>query len=188
PNAPTVHTPGTTAASAAPEKTDGSRFDTPLDFVRAIWPLAQQAAATLRVSPRMIVAQAALETGWGRHGIRHADGTQANNLFGIKAGGGWGGPSVDVPTTEVLGGIARKVVAAFRSYGSLAESVADYTRLILTSPRYRAALNTGGDGVAFARALQDGGYATDPAYAAKVLSIADGDTLTTALERLKKSR
>ena len=184
-SAPDATPPAVTVASAAPTATS---FETPAAFVKAIWPLAQQAASTLRVAPQMIVAQAALETGWGKHAPATADGGASHNFFGIKAGAGWDGDRTDVSTTEVIGGVARRVVAAFRRYGSMAEGVADYTRFLLTSSRYRDALNTGDDGAAFARALQEGGYATDPNYAAKILTIANGDTLKNALETLKNAR
>lgn len=157
----------------------------PQDFVRSLWPLAKRAAAMLGVSPKLVVAQAALETGWGQHAIRLSDGREANNLFGIKAGTSWNGERARVSTTEVLGGVARRVVAEFRAYGSMADSVADYARLLSDSPRYKAVLNTRNNDTAFAYGLERAGYATDPEYGAKILSIANGPTLNDALEALK---
>ncbi|MCU0967636.1 MAG: flagellar assembly peptidoglycan hydrolase FlgJ [Rubrivivax sp.] len=115
-----------------------------------------------------MVAQAAHETGWGRREIRHADGSPAHNLFGIKAGPNWQGPVAEVTTTEYVGGVARKVTARFRAYASYAESFADYARLMTRSPRYREVLAHGGDATRFAEGLQRAGYATDPAYADKL--------------------
>jgi flagellar protein FlgJ len=142
-----------------------------------------------------MVSQAALETGWGRKEIRHADGSPSFNLFGIKAGASWKGPVAEVTTTEYVNGKAQKVVAKFRAYGSYAESFSDYARLMKDSPRYRAAVGAAqgasagatsvngaassaassktaatasGTAVAFANGLQKAGYATDPAYADKL--------------------
>ena len=89
-----------------------------------------------------MVAQAAHETGWGRKEIRHADGSPSFNLFGIKAGANWNGPTAEITTTEFLGGVARKVTAKFRAYGSYDESFADYARMMKTSG-FQAILPTG---------------------------------------------
>jgi flagellar protein FlgJ len=122
------------------------------------------------VDPRGIVAQAALETGWGTH--LPADGQGgSHNYFGIKAGSGWKGASVAADTTEYSAGVAGNERARFRAYGSVAENVADYVHVLRDNPRYAAALGTGADVGAFANALQRGGYATDPDYASKLLSV-----------------
>ncbi len=160
-----------------------SRFFSPDDFVAAVWPHAQRAAAELGVSPRMLVAQAALETGWGKHVVGGVDAS-GNNLFGIKAGGGWQGATVQVATQEYAGGQLRREIANFRGYASLGESFDDYVRLIKTSPRYQSALAAGQDHTRYAQALQRAGYATDPAYAAKLTSIANGPVLDRALKNL----
>ena len=115
-----------------------------------------------------MISQAALETGWGRKEIRHADGSPAYNLFGIKAGGNWKGPTAEVWTTEYVGGKPQRVKAQFRSYSSYAESFADYAKLIKDSPRYAQVRARGQDATAFAQGLQRAGYATDPAYAEKL--------------------
>jgi peptidoglycan hydrolase FlgJ len=160
-------------------------------FVQQHSSAAAKAEAATGIPATFMVSQAALETGWGRKEIRHADGSPSYNLFGIKAGGSWKGPVAEITTTEYVGGKARKVVAQFRAYGSYAESFADYARLMKESPRYRAAVNgaTGGgagaatqvaqaDGMphgrraaAFAHGLQKAGYATDPAYADKLTRV-----------------
>jgi len=141
-------------------------------FVEEMLPHATAAARELGVDPRAIVAQAALETGWGTHQPGDASGN-SNNLFGIKAGAGWNGASVGSGTTEFADGIAQGEQARFRAYGSVAENVADYVRVLRDNPRYASALGTGTDVRAFATALQRGGYATDPDYANKLVSIAD---------------
>jgi flagellar protein FlgJ len=133
-----------------------------------------QAQAAARVSAEsgipadFMIAQAAHETGWGRREIRSRDGANSYNLFGIKAGPGWSGPTVTTTTTEVIDGEPRKVQAQFRAYASYEDSFRDYAKLIGTSPRYASARRATDDPSAFARELQRAGYATDPNYAAKL--------------------
>ena len=159
--------------------------DTPLDcsspeaFVQSIWPQARKVAAELGVPARALVAQAALETGWGRRLAREGD-TSSHNLFGIKAGSRWGGARMNAGTHEFVDGVRVNDRADFRAYGSTAESFADYTRL-LRNERYAQARGTGEDIHGFASALQRAGYATDPRYAAKITAIANGETLNRAL-------
>lgn len=141
-------------------------------FIEQVMPHAQAAARELGVDPRAIVAQAALETGWGTAQPADAQGT-SHNLFGIKAGGEWRGATVENATTEYSSGQPRTEGAQFRSYEDIAESVADYVRVIRDNPRYSEALNTGSDVRAFATALQRGGYATDPEYANKLIAVAE---------------
>jgi len=169
---------GMGAAAAVPgtpdEKTAGGA--TPARqraFVDEMLPHATAAARELGVDARAIVAQAALETGWGTSLPADAGGG-SNNYFGIKTGGikagaSWQGASVASETTEFVAGQAGTERARFRAYGSLAENVADYVR-VLREPRYAEALGTGADVRAFANALQRGGYATDPEYANKLVT------------------
>jgi flagellar protein FlgJ len=162
-------------------------------FVAQHGEAAQRAEAETGIPAAFMVSQAALETGWGRKEIRHADGTPSFNLFGIKAGPNWKGPVAEVVTTEYVSGRAQKVTAKFRAYGSYAESFADYARLMKDSPRYaqvlaavgRIAPSAGEQAVAavdggaasaqraagFALGLQRAGYATDPAYADKLTKV-----------------
>jgi flagellar protein FlgJ len=153
------------------------------EFIRELWPCAQQAGRELGIDPKHLLAQAALETGWGQSLPCDTDGSTSFNLFGIKAGSSWGGNSVAVRTLEFEGGVAIQKRERFRAYDSAAESFRDYVALLRDNPRYSAALNTGGDANAFAGALQRGGYATDPAYARKIASIAQN--LDTAALGLK---
>ena len=136
------------------------------EFISSLMPHAEAAARELGVDPRNLIAQAALETGWGR-----SKPGDSHNLFGIKAGGSWNGASVQANTEEFAAGTASRVDANFRAYGSSRESVEDYVRLIRDNPRYAGALNTGSDVQSFANALQRGGYATDPDYARKLVSV-----------------
>jgi flagellar protein FlgJ len=168
---------GTTPTTAGPAN---GRVDA---FVAKVWPHAQKIGRELGVDPRAIVAQAALETGWGRSTIT-ANGQTANNYFGIKATGGWRGDRVATDTQEFANGGFRTERAAFRAYDGVEQSFNDYAALLKRSPRYAAALNAGSDIRGFAAALQRGGYATDPAYARKIESIATGPALNRALARL----
>jgi peptidoglycan hydrolase FlgJ len=142
-------------------------------FVQQHGNAAAAAEKASGIPAAFMVAQAAHETGWGRKEIRHADGSPAHNLFGIKAGANWSGPVAEVTTTEYIGGVARKVTARFRAYGSYAESFADYAQLMKNSPRYAGVVASGGNASAFAQNLQKAGYATDPAYAEKLTRVID---------------
>jgi peptidoglycan hydrolase FlgJ len=141
-------------------------------FLSSLLPHAERAARELGVDPHALLAQAALETGWGKSMPAKSDGSPSFNLFGIKAGSSWNGESVGVRTLEFESGVAVAKQERFRSYGSAAESFSDYAALIGRSPRYTGARNTGSDVQAFAQALQSGGYATDPNYARKLSAVA----------------
>jgi flagellar protein FlgJ len=123
------------------------------------------------VDPDLLLSQAALETGWGRSIMRHPDGQSTHNLFGIKADPSWEGDRVVQSTLEYIGGRLVRTRAAFRAYGSFAESFEDYASFLKGQPRYARALEHAGDPGAFMRGLQEAGYATDPSYAEKVLRI-----------------
>jgi flagellar protein FlgJ len=140
-------------------------------FVQQHQAAAQAAQAATGINAAFMIGQAAHESGWGRREIRDQDGAPSFNLFGIKAGASWRGPVAETTTTEVVNGVAHKVVARFRAYASHAESFADYARLMQDNPRYQAVLREGKDASAFAQGLQRAGYATDPAYADKLTRI-----------------
>lgn len=156
---------------------------TPEAFVRSVWPHARRTAQELGVDPKALVAQAALETGWGRRLAKNGGDATSHNLFGIKAGSKWNGERVNAATHEYVGGVRQTERADFRAYGSVGESFDDYARL-LNHPRYAQARAAGHDTRRFAQALQSAGYATDPAYAAKINAIAEGATLHRALAAL----
>jgi peptidoglycan hydrolase FlgJ len=157
----------------------------PVNFVRALAPHAAEAAKQLGVSVRALLAQAALETGWGKHLPSHGNGNSSNNLFGIKAGGGWAGDKVSVPTLEYENGVAVRKRDQFRAYDSPSESFSDYARLLTDNPRYAQALGQGENVAGFARALVRGGYATDPSYVAKITAIANSAQMREALAGLQ---
>ena len=140
--------------------------------MQKLWPCAQEAGQALGIDPKHLLAQAALETGWGKSLPCDIDGTTSFNFFGIKAGNSWQGDSVSVKTLEFEGGVPTPRQAKFRSYDSAADSFRDYVEVLRNNPRFASALNTGSDAKAFAGALQRGGYATDPRYAMKIEAIA----------------
>ncbi len=157
------------------------RPETPEEFVRELLPHARKAADSLGTEPEVLIAQAALESGWGRHMIRGPDGSNSFNLFGIKADAGWAGNRVMTETVEFRDGLMRKERAHFRAYASPAESFADYADFLRSNPRYRDALDGAGGQDGFVRALADAGYATDPQYAVKINRIMDSDRLRNAM-------
>jgi flagellar protein FlgJ len=165
-----AHSATETPPLAAP-KAEEVAFASPEEFIDTLWPLAQKAAQRIGVDPKAILAQAALETGWGKYPIAKEDGTASFNLFGIKADSRWQGDRAVVNTLEYRDGIAKKERAAFRAYDSFAHSFDDYANFLSTSERYKNALNNGGDATTFAANLQRGGYATDPDYADKIGNI-----------------
>lgn len=140
-------------------------------FLASIRPHAEEAARKLGVSPDIVAAHAALESGWGQRPLRNGT-ADTHNLFGIKAGGSWQGDIAANVTTEYEHGAALKKVEKFRSYPDQASAFRDYAGMLAANPRYQKALNTGNDAHAFAQGLQQGGYATDPAYAQKLAKLA----------------
>ncbi|MBT2303063.1 flagellar assembly peptidoglycan hydrolase FlgJ [Variovorax paradoxus] len=139
-------------------------------FVKSMGGSAQAASEASGVPAPLILAQAALESGWGKREIRADDGTQSFNLFGIKADRGWKGPVVETTTTEYVDGEPQKVRARFRAYGSYDEAFTDYAKFITRNPRYANVLATD-DPAEAAHGLQKAGYATDPQYGQKLVRI-----------------
>lgn len=140
-------------------------------FVQRLLPHAQAASASSGIPAHFMMGQAALETGWGRAEIRGADGQNSHNLFGIKAGGSWSGRTVDIVTTEYVNGKPQKQVDTFRAYDSYADSFRDYASLLQGNARYQNVVAAGHSAAGFAQGLQQAGYATDPKYAQKLMSV-----------------
>jgi flagellar protein FlgJ len=170
---------GARAASAysATERASGSTSSSASEaakngFVQDLWPQAEQAGLLLGVDPRHLIAQAALETNWGRNMPQDSAGRCSNNLFGIKASADWSSATVTNATQEFQSGAATSTAAQFKAYATPAQSFQDYVALLRNNARYATALNTGGDVQAFANGLQRGGYATDPEYASKIAAVA----------------
>ncbi len=160
-------------------------MDSPEDFVCRLWRSAEVAASELGLPPEALLAQAALESGWGNHVMTHGNGRSSHNLFGIKAGQGWEGGSVKRETLEYESGVAVRRREPFRAYDSFEQSFSDYVAFVKGSPRYARALQAAGDPDAYFRALQEAGYATDPAYADKILRVMQGTDMQAAVERFK---
>ena len=182
PAAPMPAPPGAAAEDCGP--TTPLDCSSPEAFVRSLWPHAKKTAEQLGVSAKALIAQAALETGWGRRLVGGDRSVTSHNLFGIKATG-WNGARVSSGTHEYVNGVRQNQRADFRAYASAADSFADYARLLGKS-RYADARGTGDDTHRFASALQRAGYATDPAYASKITAIAEGATMRRALAGLDR--
>lgn len=147
------------------------QVESPADFVKALLPAAKQTAKVLGLDPMALIAQAALETGWGQRMITGANGEQSFNFFGIKANNGWQGKTAVVNTLEYRQGVAQKEQAAFRSYSSPEQSLQDYSQFIQNNPRYQQAVKVTQDTEQYFTQLQAAGYATDPAYAKKIMAV-----------------
>ncbi len=161
---PAAATP--TAQANVPSR--GPAFEGRDHFIEKMLPMARRAAAQLGVPAEAIVAQSALETGWGRHVMQRPDGSPAWAMFGIKAGSDWQGETVTVTTLEVIDGQAVRERARFRAYPTPQAAINDYVDFLTSRPRYAEALQAGSDPAAFAVGLQRAGYATDPDYASKI--------------------
>ena len=175
---PGITKPATTEAAGATDKLAStaariavgaaSLTETARAFIEKMRPHAEAVAQAAGIPASFLLAQAALETGWGRHQPRSADGVSSNNLFGIKAGGSWTGAKAVAATTEYVAGKAVTALESFRAYGSHTEAFQDFARLIRGNPRYAGVVANTGDAAAYARSLQQAGYATDPRYAEKL--------------------
>jgi flagellar protein FlgJ len=143
-------------------------------FVDRFKDAAVAAAEATGLPAKVILGQAALESGWGKHEVRDTKGTGSFNLFGIKAPANWTGATVDAVTTEVINGVAQKVVQKFKAYASYAESFIDYAKMVANNPRYEKAVQAAGDAVKFATEMGKSGYATDPNYGTKLAQVLTG--------------
>ena len=179
-DASVVETPATVAAPAS-----NGLWDSPDEYVRDIWPHAVAAAKKLGVDPRVLVAQSALETGWGLKVPKHPDGSSSFNLFGVKTGSNWSGDRVMVDTLEYQDKAFVKERSAFRAYGSIGEAMNDYVQFIQGQSRYADALENAADPEKYSRELQRAGYATDPIYADKILRVMRSAPMRQGLAKLE---
>ncbi|KII80502.1 flagellar assembly peptidoglycan hydrolase FlgJ [Vibrio renipiscarius] len=147
-----------------------ANFDSPESFVDSMKPYAEKAARALGVDSSLLLAQAALETGWGQKMVANTRGN-SHNLFNIKADKSWDGGKVATQTLEYHQGVPVQEKAAFRSYSDYEQSFNDYVRFLNENPRYTTALRHGGNSEQFIRGIHQAGYATDPQYADKVLRV-----------------
>lgn len=167
---------GERPGSSNPLQFDGSAQQ----FVNQLYPSAQKAAMELGVDPAVLIAQSALETGWGLKLSGDSSGQSSLNFFNIKSDSRWQGDSVSVPTMEFRQGLAVRERANFRSYDSAQQSFEDYVDFIRNSSRYEQALQSDSS-ENYIRHLSEAGYATDPAYAEKIISILNSESLQTAV-------
>lgn len=158
-------------AEVATDEQSENRFEDAESFIRSIWDHAKSAAEKIGLNPAVMVAQAALETGWGKHIISKADGTSSNNLFNIKSDKSWQGDKASKVTLEFEQGVPVKKHASFRSYQSIKDSVNDFVDFLNENPRYQDALKNTAEPAAFLDSLQKAGYATDPNYANKIKQV-----------------
>ena len=156
---------------------DKTQFNSPEEFTHHILPYAEKAAKELGVSPLVLVAQAALETGWGKAVTQHKDGSSSYNLFNIKADKRWSGDNVIKATLEYDNGMAKHEKASFRAYDSYADSFDDYVNFLRTNSRYDDVLRNQSTDQSYIKDLHKAGYATDPNYADKVINILQRDSL-----------
>ncbi len=171
--------PANAATASNTSKDKAPAFETPEQFVQYLLPLAKKAANALGIDPKALVAQAALETNWGKQVIQHNQGS-SHNLFGIKADQRWQGNASTVSTLEFINGVPERQHASFRAYGSFDESLQDYVNFVKGSPRYSNAVAQADNTQAYFENLQQGGYATDPEYANKIMRVMDSSPFDSA--------
>jgi flagellar protein FlgJ len=145
--------------------------DNAADFQSRMTHHAEEASRTTGIPAHLMLGQAALESGWGKREIKAADGTQSNNLFGIKATGNWNGKIVEATTTEYIHGVKQKRIEKFRAYDNYADSFKDFANLVRNNPRYENVMTNLQNVNGYAQAMQNAGYATDPNYATKLASV-----------------
>ncbi|MCU7804320.1 MAG: flagellar assembly peptidoglycan hydrolase FlgJ [Candidatus Thiodiazotropha sp. (ex Lucinoma borealis)] len=179
--------PSTTNKVDLDKQSSLDKINSPESFVKSLWSAAEQAAIELGLPTEALLAQAALETGWGGHVMQSTDGQNSHNLFGIKADQRWDGGQVKKETLEYQQDVAVRKRENFRTYSSFEESFQDYVSFLKENPRYTDALQNTQDAAAYFKALQDAGYATDPNYAEKIIRVMHGQEMQTALSQFKSA-
>lgn len=172
-NTDSLTKPIATLSSSGPAVDD--KFESPEDFVSKLWDVAKQTAKKIGLNPAVMLAQSALETGWGQHVIQTAKGDSSFNLFNVKAHRDWSGDKVAQSTLEFEQGVAVRKTEPFRAYNNFAESFEDFVSFLNSSSRYEDALNKTKNPEQFLQSLQKAGYATDPNYADKIIGILKSD-------------
>ncbi|MEL0656408.1 flagellar assembly peptidoglycan hydrolase FlgJ [Pseudoalteromonas issachenkonii] len=166
-----------TKVDTAESKADSPTFKNAEEFVSSVWEHAKTAAQKIGLNPAVMVAQAALETGWGKHIINKSDGGSSNNLFNIKSDKNWEGDKASKVTLEFEQGTPVKKQASFRAYDSVKDSVNDFVDFLTQNPRYKEALQNTAKPNDFLDSLQKAGYATDPNYASKIKKVLNSSQL-----------
>jgi flagellar protein FlgJ len=164
-----------------------SWFDTPKEFLESLWPYAKQAAKAIGVAPYGLLAQAALETGWGKKVLASEQGGSSHNLFNIKADQRWSGDKVSVNSLEFEQGLPVQRRSDFRSYNSFADSFNDYANFVKQSGRYKDAVANASDTEAYFTELHKAGYATDPDYVQKIKNVITGEDMSQFIQQIGDS-
>lgn len=162
-----------------------TQFESPQNFIKKLWPLAKSAAAMIGANPGVLLAQAALETNWGKKIIQHPNNSSTHNLFNIKAGAHWNKDAAMTTTLEQKDGVISKEKAQFRSYSSFKESFDDYVQFLRENDRYSQAVTKAQHPHEFIQALQQAGYATDEKYTDKVMSIYTSRSFKDLIEQME---
>lgn len=160
-----------TTPTAQTKEREAVDFKDKRDFIDKLMPIAKKVAGALGLPPVAMVAQAALETGWGQKMMQATDGLNALNFFGIKADSRWPGEATTTDTKEYRNGVAQTEQAQFRVYDSMEDGLRDYVSFISDSPRYQQAIQSAANPQAYFDNLQKAGYATDPNYASKIMKV-----------------
>jgi peptidoglycan hydrolase FlgJ len=187
-NTTSAVTSDVTSAVASEQPANNERgvdFSSPSAFVKSLWPYAKAAAEKLSLDPKLLIAQAALETGWGKHVMRDTNGQSSNNLFGIKAGQSWNGKVAQVASLEHNGVALVKQHSTFKAYSDYQQSFEDFINFLKQGSRYQQALEVTEQPEKFTQELQKAGYATDPEYAQKILGVYQSPTLANALSQVE---
>ncbi|HWV13791.1 MAG TPA: flagellar assembly peptidoglycan hydrolase FlgJ [Cellvibrio sp.] len=179
-----VNTPPALISRSAikPVADKSENAQSPEDFIASLMPFAEKAAAELNVNTDIILAQAALETGWGKHILQDSQGNSSFNIFNIKKSSSWDGKTIGINALEFKQGVALMERSEFRQYEGYSNSFSDYVDLLKNSPRYQRVLDAGNDSAGYAEALQKAGYATDPDYAQKLKSLLNSDVIRSAVD------
>lgn len=175
---------GTVDASVADLSASSAEQSRQDSFVRQLLPAAKMVASKMGLSPVALIAQAALETGWGKHVMNSGTGGSSNNLFGIKASGNWQGASTTANSQEYVQGSPVMQRSSFRSYTNVVQSMQDYANLITGTDRYEKARAVAQNPEAYFEELQAAGYATDPNYAAKLKSVLHSDAIQSVRQQM----
>lgn len=170
---------------ATTDKTEKGFFKTPEEFIKNLWASAKQAAKTIGADPRVLLAQAALETNWGKKVLPSDQNASTHNLFNIKADPSWKQKTTTMETIEQKNGVLVKEKANFRSYSSFTESFADYVKFLKENGRYQQALDKVSNAKEFVSALQQAGFATDTQYADKIMNIFSSKLFKNLTEKLE---
>lgn len=176
----------TASVTSKPEK-QNVKFESPDDFISTVWQFAKKAASKLGVNPAVIVAQSALETGWGKHIIQDKNGESSFNLFNVKAHRDWEGDKAAKSTLEYEKGVAVRKVEPFRVYDNFSEAFDDFVGFLKSNSRYQPALEKAADSEQFLQNLQKAGYATDPNYADKILGILNSDKFKNVIGKVSQT-